>query len=61
MFKELQLMADNVISGIRRGIAGIIKRQRRLKRLRLARYGGSLKATEWRRRRPEAIGSEFPP
>ena len=54
-------MADNVISGIRRGIAGIIKRQRRLKRLRVARYGGSLKATEWRRRRPEAIGSEFPP
>ncbi len=35
-------MADIVISGIRRGIAGIIKRQRRLKRLSLARWGGGL-------------------
>jgi hypothetical protein len=48
MLRELQLIADTVISGMRRGKAGIIRQLRKLKRI-----AGSVEAK--RHRWPEAI------
>jgi hypothetical protein len=49
MLRELQLIADTVISGMRRGKAGIIRRLKRLER-----KTSSVEATG-RHRWPEAI------
>ncbi len=48
MFRELQLIADTVISGMRRGKAGIMRQLRKLRRI-----ASSVKAK--RHRWPKAI------